>query len=139
MTVKHIAATGVHIFGVPLLDGSTVKAGITPFWPHHESVESVERWLASEDIARIGDAVHRLLPDLGPEPARFDVYVESYIADKTPRILRWQDSPRTTVLTAFSGHGFKLAPVFGRIASQFALDGGTTYDVDAFLAPLPAA
>lgn len=129
---------GVHIFGVPSLDGSTVKAGITPFWDHRERVEDVDRWLDAADAAAIGEAVHRFLPDLGPEPARFDIYVESFVEDKTPRILRWQDSARTTVLTGFSGHGFKLAPVFGRIASQFALDGGTAYGVDAFLEPLPS-
>lgn len=128
---------GVHVFGVPSLDGSTVKAGITPFWEHHETVDSVDRWLAPADIRRIGDAVHDLLPDLGPEPARFDVYVESYVADKTPRIMRWRGSPRTTVLTAFSGHGFKMAPVFGRIAAELALTGETTYDVNTFRAPLP--
>ncbi|GAB3596889.1 N-methyl-L-tryptophan oxidase [Microbacterium tumbae] len=130
---------GVHIFGVPSLDGSTVKAGITPFWDHEARVEDVDRWLDPADVASIGDAVHAYIPDLGPEPARFDVYIESYVDDKTPRILRWQDSPRTTVLTGFSGHGFKLSPIFGRIAAQYALDGSTPYRVDPFLEPLPSA
>lgn len=130
---------GVHLFGVPSLDGSMVKAGVTPFWPHEARVEDVDRWLDPDDVVRIGDTVHEYLPDLGPEPARFEIYVESYVADKTPRILRWQDSPRTTVLAGFSGHGFKLAPMFGRIAAQYALDGGTPYVVDTFLEPLPTA
>ena len=39
------------------------------------------------------------------------------------------DAPSVVVLAGFSGHGFKMAPVFGSIAADLALEGGTPFDI----------
>ncbi|MEW6282700.1 MAG: FAD-dependent oxidoreductase, partial [Candidatus Eremiobacterota bacterium] len=47
---------------------------------------------------------------IGPHPARDDV----------------------VVLTGFSGHGFKFAPLVGQVAVELAADGGTAWPVERF-------
>ena len=34
--------------------------------------------------------------------------------------------------TGFSGHGFKFAPLMGKILANFAIEGGTEYDISRF-------
>lgn len=42
------------------------------------------------------------------------------------------EHPQVCFAAGFSGHGFKFCPVVGEILADFALDGDTEHDVDAF-------
>jgi sarcosine oxidase len=39
------------------------------------------------------------------------------------------DDDRVVVLGGFSGHGFKMSPAVGEIATDLVLDGGSAHDL----------
>ncbi|MFI5953259.1 N-methyl-L-tryptophan oxidase [Cryptosporangium sp. NPDC051539] len=119
-----------HIFGAPSLDGYSVKVSGSPMWGTVPDADSVPRWLEDEALRSLGEHVQRLLPELHPEPARHSVHTDAFTRDKTPAV--GPVGENVTVLAGFSGHGFKLAPVFGEIAAQYAVDGGSDADVSMF-------
>jgi glycine/D-amino acid oxidase-like deaminating enzyme len=48
-------------------------------------------------------------------------------------IIDWHRGIENVLLvTGFSGHGFKFAPVVGRISAELLLTGQTTYDITRF-------
>lgn len=118
-----------HIFGAPSLDGYSLKVSVNDIWGTADTVADVPRWLEDGQLSRIGEKIAELLPGLSPEPARHSVHMDAYTADKAPIV---GSSGNATILAGFSGHGFKLSAVFGEIAAQLAIDGGTNYDLDKF-------
>ncbi|MFE0876384.1 N-methyl-L-tryptophan oxidase [Streptomyces smyrnaeus] len=119
----------------PVLDGVAVK--IVPHhlgWPDLDDPGDLPR-SASPQFARAASAaVARLLPGLVPEPVRISTYAEGFTPDEHPVVGALPGTANATVLTGFSGHGFKLAPVFGQIAADLVLHGRTGHDIDG-LAP----
>ena len=120
---------GVHLFGCPVLDGMSVKCGFADVWEPLKGPEALTRDLPEPALRPIADAVRRFLPGLHPDPVRYGVYMDGYTADRTALVGALPATPSVIVMAGFSGHGFKLAPAFGRIAADLALDGGTTFDV----------
>jgi sarcosine oxidase len=57
-------------------------------------------------------------------------YMEGYTADNHGIIGRVPDTPSVLAMGGFSGHGFKLAPVFARSAVDLLLTGGTDLPID---------
>ncbi|WP_369200823.1 N-methyl-L-tryptophan oxidase [Streptomyces sp. PU-14G] len=114
----------------PVLDGVAVK--IVPHhlgWPELDDPAALPR-SAAPDLARAASAaVRRLLPGLAPDPVRISTYAEGFTPDEHPVVGPLPGAANATVLTGFSGHGFKLAPVFGQIAADLALDGSTEHDI----------
>jgi sarcosine oxidase len=119
-----------HIFGVPTLDGSLVKAGYDAKLGDIGSPDQKPTVLTSEQRSHISADVHRLLPGLPPVIARESLHLDLYAPDK--RALLGRLSDRVIVGTAFSGHGFKLAPAFGDALVRIALGEPTDHDVSAF-------
>lgn len=119
-----------HLFGAPTLDGYSVKVSGSPMWGTVPDANSVPRWMEDEALQSLGQHVQQLLPELHPEPTRHSVHTDAFTPDKTPVVGAVGES--VTILAGFSGHGFKLAPIFGELAAQFALDGGTDTDVSLF-------
>ncbi|HLU56735.1 MAG TPA: N-methyl-L-tryptophan oxidase [Pseudonocardia sp.] len=120
---------GVHLFGCPVLDGMSVKCGFADVWPPLPGPRELTRDLPGSALRPISDAVRRFLPGLHPEPIRHGVYMDGYTPDRTAVVGPLPDAPSVVVLAGFSGHGFKMAPVFGSIAADLALEGGTDFDV----------
>ncbi len=58
------------------------------------------------------------------------MYLEGYLPDRTA-LVDWvpESGERVLALAGFSGHGFKLAPVFGQIAADLVLAGGSGFDL----------
>ncbi|MEB8338817.1 N-methyl-L-tryptophan oxidase [Streptomyces endophyticus] len=119
----------------PVLDGTAVK-----IVPHHLPWHDTD---APEDLPRSADtgfaraasaAVARLLPGLVPHPVRIGVYAEAFSADDHALVGPLPGARDATLLAGFSGHGFKLAPVFGEIAASLVTDGKSPYDI-SFLDP----
>ncbi len=118
-----------HVYGVPVLDGASVKVAVGDVWGAIPSPRDLTRDLDEQALRPISDAVARLLPGLHPDPMRFGVWMEGYTPDRTALVGALPPSPSVIVLGGFSGHGFKMAPVFGQIARDLALDGGTSFDL----------
>lgn len=64
-----------------------------------------------------------LLPGIEPHPVRITPYAEGYTPDGHGVVGPLPGQDNATVLTRFSGHGFKLGPVFDDIAADLVLTG----------------
>lgn len=116
----------------PVLDGAAVK--IVPHhlgWPGLDTLDGLPRSAAPEFARGASEAVARLLPGLVPHPVRIGTYAEGFTPDDHAVVGPLPGVRNATVLTGFSGHGFKLAPVFGEIAADLVLTGKTGHDIGA--------
>jgi sarcosine oxidase len=120
---------GVHLFGVPVMDGMSVKTGFADAWGDIAGPEAFTRDFDEVRLQPVTEAVRRFLPGLHPDPIRYSVYFDAYTADRTAMVGTLPGTERAVLLAGFSGHGFKMAPVFGRIAAELALEKGTGYDI----------
>ncbi|RCG17318.1 N-methyl-L-tryptophan oxidase [Streptomyces diacarni] len=75
--------------------------------------------------SRVSAAVARCLRGLPDRPTARRTYMDGYTADNHGIIGRDPDRPDVLVMGGFSGHGFKLAPVFARSAADLLLTGRT--------------
>lgn len=112
-----------HFFGAPTLDGYSVKVS-----PGHEGLARVRHVadlpgaLSPEQLRLVSLRVPEFFPDMNPEPVRFSSHHDAYTADRVPIIDRIADGRLVTV-TGLSGHGFKFAPIFGRIVRDLVTGG----------------
>lgn len=122
---------GFHVFGVPMLDGYSVKISGSDRWGDVgcDRPEQMDLRLDPTELGAFGEAAAELFPGVHPEPVRYSVHHDGYTADRTPIVDRTADG-RAVVVAGLSGHGFKLAPALGELAAQLASDG---------VAPLHAA
>ncbi|MDT5189028.1 MAG: sarcosine oxidase [Mycobacterium sp.] len=122
---------GVHAFGIPTLDGYSVKA--TPNIQH----ALVEDWddrattLTREQLTWAGVQMQKMIPDLIPTASRWSVHGESLAANKMPIIDTVADGS-IVVATALSGNGFKFAPVWGEMLADLATSGRGRFTEHAF-------
>lgn len=78
----------------------------------------------------VSHAVTQLLPGLKAGAVRAASFMESYSRDNHALVGRI--TPNIVVLTAFSGHGFKLSPTIGEIAADLVTEGTSRYFIDTF-------
>ncbi|GAB3562155.1 N-methyl-L-tryptophan oxidase [Amycolatopsis endophytica] len=114
----------------PSLDGVSIK-----IVPHHlgfpvvEGPDALPRTAAPEFARAASAAAARLLPGVVPHPIRITTYAEGFTPDDHALLGALPGVRSATVMTGFSGHGFKLAPVFGEIGADLVLTGGTGHDI----------
>ncbi|XP_055514121.1 peroxisomal sarcosine oxidase isoform X2 [Leucoraja erinacea] len=86
----------------------------------------------SQDVELLRDFLSREFPGLDPNPA----VVESCMYTNTPDydfILDHHPDHKNIIVGAgFSGHGFKLAPVVGKVLSELCLGEKPSYDLSPF-------
>ncbi|MGH0177709.1 UNVERIFIED_CONTAM: hypothetical protein FKN15_075696 [Acipenser sinensis] len=91
-----------------------------------------DRQTSQEDIAILSSFVSKSFPGLDPTPA----VVEQCMYTVTPDsdfILDQHPSHSNIIIGAgFSGHGFKLAPVVGKILCELALGKTPSFDLSPF-------
>ncbi|CDR04632.1 N-methyl-L-tryptophan oxidase [Streptomyces iranensis] len=83
-----------------------------------------------EYVPRVSAAVSRCLNGLPTRPAVVRTFMEGYTADNHGIIGRDPERPNVLIMGGFSGHGFKLAPVFARSAVDLLLTGRTDVPID---------
>ncbi|MBY4575711.1 N-methyltryptophan oxidase [Gordonia paraffinivorans] len=115
----------VHFFGAPSLDGYSVKVS-----PGHLDLPSAPTLAELPDLpddfgAHLAAQVTDFFPDMNPEPVRLTAHHEMFTADRVPIVDR-DPTGSIVAVAGLSGHGFKLAPTFGRIARELAVDGTST-------------
>lgn len=127
-------STGLHMWGAPAIDGSTVKlGGIVP--PQEiQQISEMDRNLSSEEIARCNQAVERFLPGLYPTCVRSKAYPDLYSMDNNPLIGWLDEMPGVYLATGFSGKGFKMAPGVGEAVASELSSGQPNSDI-AFANP----
>ncbi|MER6988788.1 N-methyl-L-tryptophan oxidase [Saccharopolyspora hirsuta] len=114
----------------PLLDGVSIK--IVPHhlgWPALPDPDELPRSAEPEFARAASAAAQRLLPGVTPHPVRIGTFAEGFTPDEHALLGPLPGHRNATVMTGFSGHGFKLAPVFGEIGADLALRGSTEHDI----------
>lgn len=92
--------------------------------------EQLDPVVTQEYLARVSAVVSRGLRGLPPEPFAVRAFMEGYTADNHGIIGRDPQRPNVLVMGGFSGHGFKLAPVFARAAAELLRTGRTEVPID---------
>jgi len=99
------------------LDGSRIK--LAPHFDYARGIDDVaelDRHVRHEWQRVSIELVEKLLPGVEPGPVEAGIFPESFSPDGHAAVGPVDPSARIVVLAGFSGHGFKLAPAFGRAA-----------------------
>lgn len=122
---------GVHAFGIPSLDGYSIKA--TPDLDLPSAADWSDRTitLTDEQLRWAGEQMQQMIPDLIPAASRWSVHAESLAANKMP-IIDSMAEGRIVVATALSGNGFKFAPVWGEALADLATVGESRFSEAVF-------
>jgi sarcosine oxidase len=123
-------ADDVHVFGIPTLDGGSVKVAPHASYGQMHDADDLDRNVAAADLAPINAAVAELFPGLVPTPVRVAAYMDAYTSDGHAIVGQMPGTSNVWVLGAFSGHGFKMAPAFGQVAAELAVDGKTSLPIE---------
>ncbi|MFC7037592.1 N-methyl-L-tryptophan oxidase [Nonomuraea rubra] len=115
----------------PSMDGAGVKVNLHVPWRDLDSPDALERSAPPAYVRQVAAAVAATLPGLRPDPIRVATFADAFTPDGHGLL---GTRGRTVIAAAFSGHGFKLAPVFGDIVADLVETGTTTRDID-HLAP----
>jgi sarcosine oxidase len=120
----------VHVFGIPTLDGGSVKVAPHASYGQMRDADDLDRNVAAADLEPINAAVAELFPGLVPTPVRVAAYMDAYTSDGHALVGQMPGTSNVWVLGAFSGHGFKMAPAFGQVAAELAVDGKTSLPIE---------
>jgi sarcosine oxidase len=120
----------VHVFGLPTLDGGSVKVAPHASYGQMDDADHLDHNVATADLEPINAAVAELLPGLVPTPVRVAAYMDAYTSDAHALVGQMPGTSNVWLLGAFSGHGFKMAPAFGQVAAELALDGKTSLPIE---------
>jgi sarcosine oxidase len=121
---------GVAIYGLPSLWSGTVRVGFAGPRSRFSDPDMLERSIVPrQEIDAIQKLVADLIPGLVPAVVRTGTHLDAYTPDGQPLIGPIDDGGRIVVAAGFSGRGFKMAPVIGRILSELAADGASKIDI----------
>jgi len=120
----------VHIFGIPTLDGGSVK--VAPHAPYGDLADGddLDRNVAAGDLDAINRTVAELMPGLVPTPVRVASYMDAYTTDNHALVGQLPGTDNVWLLGAFSGHGFKMATAFGQVAAELVTEGKASLPID---------
>lgn len=123
---------GIGFYGFPSVDGKTVKVAL-----HHggeivNHPSEVDREIYDTDLAPVTELVKQYLPGLIPEPVRAKTCFYTNTLDEHFILGHVQNVPNITLLGPMAGHGFKFAPVMGKIAAQLATDQTPSLSIRMF-------
>ncbi|SMY12656.1 N-methyl-L-tryptophan oxidase [Brevibacterium jeotgali] len=119
----------IDTFGVPSLEGTMTKIGSVNTFGDISDPDRLGRDIELDELTHINNEVSRCINGLRPDPARISVHMDGYTTDEHPVVGKAQGSERITVMGGYSGHGFKLAPVMGRIGCELATTGETSFAI----------
>lgn len=119
-----------RLTGTPTLDGTMVKASNTKNPSIVTDPGNLNRDVSNEELIQVSEAVQELLPGLIADPVRASVYMDGYTEDDHSIVGAIPGMENTFLVSGFSGHGFKMAPVIGSIAADLIMDGKTRYSVE---------
>ncbi|XP_078278934.1 peroxisomal sarcosine oxidase [Rhinoraja longicauda] len=86
----------------------------------------------SQDVKLLRDFLSREFPGLDPNPAVVETCMYTNTPDNDFILDHHPDHKNIIIGAGFSGHGFKLAPVVGKILSELCLGEKPSYDLSPF-------
>ncbi|XP_013358875.1 PREDICTED: peroxisomal sarcosine oxidase isoform X2 [Chinchilla lanigera] len=123
-----------HIYGLP----GGEYPGLMKICLHHgNNVDPEERdypttFPSVEDVQILRHFVKDHFPDLTPEPAIMERCMYTNTPDKHFVLDRHPKYDNIIIGAGFSGHGFKLAPVVGKILCELSMKLTPSYDLAPF-------
>lgn len=111
-----------QFYGVPSQDGLSVKLGLSGV--HHVDVttpDEADYVVREANFAGFRKRLAEYFPKLHAQPYRLETYFEGYTPDSRPILQKISSDSRISYAVGFSGHGFKLSPVYGEIVANLAL------------------
>jgi sarcosine oxidase len=122
---------GHNWYGFPSLNGKTVKIAI-----HHEGEtvdpDTIDRNLYLGDMQPVTELVKQYIPDLIPEPVKGKVCMYTNTADNYFILGQMPSIPNLTFLGPMAGHGFKFAPIIGKIGAEMSMGYKLSHSIDIF-------
>jgi sarcosine oxidase len=122
---------GVDVYGVPTLDGASVKIA-----RHHggepTNPENIRREVIDAELDQLRTFAATYLRGVTTRVTRTAVCMYTNTPDEDFIIDLHPDDPRVVVISACSGHGFKFAPVIGDIVADLICEGRTERDISRF-------
>lgn len=123
-------------YGFPTYGEPTIKAARDVSFNRMTPAERT--YVPSPELtAQLGDFVHGLIADAGPEMRT--VTCQYALTPDRRFILSPLQEHKDIIVALAAGHGFKFTPAIGRILAELALDGASTDDISMFAAPAPTA
>ena len=115
--------------GTPTVDGSMVKASNNPQFKVVGDPETLNREVTLEEVRTASHFIQEKIPGLVPHPVRAAAYMDACTHDGHAIVGGVPEIENTVFMCGFSGHGFKMAPVMGKIASDLLLEGKTSFPI----------
>jgi len=116
-------------YGVPAADGEMIKLGIHGDKLILDATEDLNKNISIDEEMKFSELVKNHLPDLNENPSRMEAYMEVFTSDGNPVIGSLDKDNRIIIMTGFSGHGFKMAPIIGKIAVDLIKGKKIDYDI----------
>lgn len=116
-------AEGTAIYGMPQIAPGTVRIGLVGPRCKFAAPEEHVHTAKPSEIAAIAGLVSRWLPAVIPSVVRTGVHLDAYTPDGQPLIGTLPGYEDVVMAAAFSGRGFKMAPVIGSILADLAANG----------------
>lgn len=123
----------IGFYGFPSVDGKTVKVAF-----HHGGVEvdhpdNVDREIHEEtDLTPVTNKVLEYIPSLKPTPVKSKTCFYTNTEDGDFIVGRAPGLKNVVLLGPMAGHGFKFAPVMGKIGAYLATDKELDLDISIF-------
>ncbi|KGD79409.1 hypothetical protein HA49_02145 [Tatumella morbirosei] len=123
---------GYFSFGVPSIEGSMVKIGIST--PGHviADIDKEDFRITETELEATRYVIRNFMNGLSEDPVRTSGHPDAFSSDKHCVIGHPPGQPDLLLMSGFSGHGFKLAPAMGEIAMQMLCEKRLTLSVDEF-------
>jgi len=124
----------IHVYGFPGFE----YPGLIKICPHHGvEISNPDYRDASTkendvNIERVAEVIKSYFPGVKPQPSIVETCIYSVTPDHLFVLDRHPEFQNIVIGAGFSGHGFKMAPVVGKILSQMALGEKVLYDVLPF-------
>ncbi|WP_300265012.1 N-methyl-L-tryptophan oxidase [Microbacterium sp.] len=122
-------------YGFPTYGEPTIKAARDVSFNRMTPEERT--YVPSPELtAQLGDFVHGLVRDSGPEMRT--VTCQYALTPDRRFVLSPLHEHENIIVGLAAGHGFKFTPAIGRVLAELALDGASTDDISMFAAPAAA-
>jgi len=115
-----------HWFGVPSLDGYSIKIGYYPE-PSDNRIDvdpdtELQKY-STQQLSFVGEMLQKCIPDLLPSPVRHEMHHDSYASNEMPIFDRLTTDDRVLYATGMHGVAFKFTPAYGKMLVELTLEG----------------
>jgi sarcosine oxidase len=110
----------ITIYGMPAIAPGTVRIGLVGPRARFADPSELVRAATRAELSSISGLVARWMPDVIPAVIRTGVHLDAYTPDGQPLLGPLPGQEDVFIAAAFSGRGFKMAPVIGSLLARLA-------------------